>query len=313
MKQPLIIITGPTAVGKTEASILLAKKINGEIISADSMQVYKGMDIGTAKITKEEMMGVPHHLIDILSPDEDFNVYTFQQLAKAAVDDICSRGKIPILAGGTGFYIQALLYGISFKEEANTYRLELEKLLEEKGNLYLHAMLKEVDSASADIIHPNNVKRVIRALEFYQETGEPISKHNETERQKESQFQSAYFVLNMPRKQLYERINLRIDKMLEAGLVQEVAALKEMGIQKNMTSMQGIGYKEVLDYLNGETSYEDMVYLLKRDTRHFAKRQITWFKREKNVIWIDKTKYRDALELSEDLVRISKEKLQIEH
>ena len=182
MKQPLIIITGPTAVGKTEASILLAKKINGEIISADSMQVYKGMDIGTAKITKEEMMGVPHHLIDILSPDEDFNVYTFQQLAKAAVDDICSRGKIPILAGGTGFYIQALLYGISFKEEANTYRLELEKLLEEKGNLYLHAMLKEVDSASADIIHPNNVKRVIRALEFYQETGEPISKHNETER-----------------------------------------------------------------------------------------------------------------------------------
>ena len=312
MKQPLIIITGPTAVGKTEASILLAKKINGEIISADSMQVYKGMDIGTAKITKDEMMGVPHHLIDILSPEQDFNVYTFQQLAKTAVDDICSRGKIPILAGGTGFYIQALLYGISFKEEANTYRLELEKILEEKGNLYLHAMLEEVDPASANIIHPNNIKRVIRALEFYQETGEPISKHNETERQKESQFQSAYFVLNMPREQLYERINLRIDKMLADGLLQEVTTLKKMGVKKEMTSMQGIGYKEVLDYLNGETSYEEMVYLLKRDTRHFAKRQITWFKREKDVIWMDKTKYQDAIELSDDLVRISKEKLQIE-
>ena len=312
MKQPLIIITGPTAVGKTEASILLAKRINGEIISADSMQVYKGMDIGTAKITKDEMMGVPHHLIDILSPQQEFNVYTFQQLAKAVADDICSRGKIPILTGGTGFYIQALLYGISFKEEENTYRLELEKLLQEKGNLYLHSMLKELDPVSADIIHPNNVKRVIRALEFYQETGEPISKHNETERQKESQFQSVYFVLHMPREQLYERINIRVDKMLEDGLIKEVLALKEMGIKKNMTSMQGIGYKEVLDYLNGETSYEDMVYLLKRDTRHFAKRQLTWFKREKDVIWMDKTHYRSASELSDDLLRIAKEKLSLE-
>ena len=312
MKQPLIIITGPTAVGKTEASILLAKKINGEIISADSMQVYKGMDIGTAKITKDEMMGVPHHLIDILSPQQEFNVYTFQQLAKVAADDICSRGKIPILTGGTGFYIQALLYGISFKEEENTYRLELEKILQEKGNLYLHSMLKELDPVSADIIHPNNVKRVIRALEFYQETGEPISKHNETERQKESQFQSVYFVLHMPREQLYERINIRVDKMLEDGLIKEVLSLKEMGIKKNMTSMQGIGYKEVLDYLNGETSYEDMVYLLKRDTRHFAKRQLTWFKREKDVIWMDKTHYRSASELSDDLLRIAKEKLSLE-
>ena len=312
MKQPLIIITGPTAVGKTEASILLAKRINGEIISADSMQVYKGMDIGTAKITKDEMMGVPHHLIDILSPQQEFNVYTFQQLAKAAADDICSRGKIPILTGGTGFYIQALLYGISFKEEENTYRLELEKILQEKGNLYLHSMLKELDPVSADIIHPNNVKRVIRALEFYQETGEPISRHNETERQKESQFQSVYFVLHMPREQLYERINIRVDKMLEDGLIKEVLSLKEMGIKKNMTSMQGIGYKEVLDYLNGETSYEDMVYLLKRDTRHFAKRQLTWFKREKDVIWMDKTHYRSASELSDDLLRIAKEKLSLE-
>ena len=312
MKQPLIIITGPTAVGKTEASILLAKRINGEIISADSMQVYKGMDIGTAKITKDEMMGVPHHLIDILSPQQEFNVYTFQQLAKEAADDICSRGKIPILTGGTGFYIQALLYGISFKEEENTYRLELEKLLQEKGNLYLHSMLKELDPVSADIIHPNNVKRVIRALEFYQETGEPISKHNETERQKESQFQSVYFVLHMPREQLYERINIRVDKMLEDGLIKEVLSLKEMGIKKNMTSMQGIGYKEVLDYLNGETSYEDMVYLLKRDTRHFAKRQLTWFKREKDVIWMDKTNYESASELSDDLLRIAKEKLSLE-
>lgn len=173
-------------------------------------------------------------------------------------------------------------------------------------------MLKELDPVSADIIHPNNVKRVIRALEFYQETGEPISKHNETERQKESQFQSVYFVLHMPREQLYERINIRVDKMLEDGLIKEVLSLKEMGIKKNMTSMQGIGYKEVLDYLNGETSYEDMVYLLKRDTRHFAKRQLTWFKREKDVIWMDKTHYRSASELSDDLLRIAKEKLSLE-
>ena len=215
------------------------------------------------------------------------------------------------MTGGTGFYIQALKYGISFKEEENTYRLELEKLLQEKGNLYLHSMLKELDPVSADIIHPNNVKRVIRALEFYQETGEPISRHNETERQKESQFQSVYFVLHMPREQLYERINIRVHKMLEDGLIKEVLSLKEMGIKKNMTSMQGIGNKEVLDYLNGETSYEDMVYLLKRDTRHFAKRQLTWFKREKDVIWMDKTHYRSASELSDDLFRIAKEKLSL--
>lgn len=311
MKQPLIIITGPTAVGKTEASILLAKEIDGEIISADSMQVYKGMDIGTAKITKEEMKGVPHHLIDILSPEQDFNVYTFQKLAKEAVEDILSRGKIPILAGGTGFYIQALLYGISFQEEANTCRKELEKIHAEKGTTYLHSMLKEVDPVSADIIHPNNVKRVIRALEFYQETGEPISKHNETQRQKESQFESVYFVLHMPRELLYQRINERIDQMLENGLVQEVAALKEMGIRREMTSMQGIGYKEVLDYLDGELSYEDMVYLLKRDTRHFAKRQLTWFRREKDVIWLDKTMYPDSMGLTKELLRISKEKLHL--
>lgn len=311
MKQPLIIITGPTAVGKTEASILLAKEIDGEIISADSMQVYKGMDIGTAKITKEEMKGVPHHLIDILSPEQDFNVYTFQKLAKEAVEDILSRGKIPILAGGTGFYIQALLYGISFQEEANTCRKELEKIHAEKGTTYLHSMLKEVDPVSADIIHPNNVKRVIRALEFYQETGEPISKHNETQRQKESQFESVYFVLHMPRELLYQRINERIDQMLENGLVQEVAALKELGIRREMTSMQGIGYKEVLDYLDGELSYEDMVYLLKRDTRHFAKRQLTWFRREKDVIWMDKTMYSDSLGLTKELLRISKEKLHL--
>ena len=312
MKKKTVVVVGPTASGKTALGIHICKKFNGEVISADSMQIYKGMDIGTAKITKDEMMGVPHHLIDILSPQQEFNVYTFQQLAKAVADDICSRGKIPILTGGTGFYIQALLYGISFKEEENTYRLELEKILQEKGNLYLHSMLKELDPVSADIIHPNNVKRVIRALEFYQETGEPISKHNETERQKESQFQSVYFVLHMPREQLYERINIRVDKMLEDGLIKEVLSLKEMGIKKNMTSMQGIGYKEVLDYLNGETSYEDMVYLLKRDTRHFAKRQLTWFKREKDVIWMDKTHYRSASELSDDLLRIAKEKLSLE-
>ena len=293
MKKPLIILTGPTAVGKTKASIGLAKALNGEIISADSMQVYKYMDIGSAKIRPEEMDGIKHYMIDELEPDEEFHVVRFQQMAKAAMEEIYAKGKVPIVVGGTGFYIQALLYDIDFSEneEDTAYREELEKIAEEKGAEYLHDMLREIDPESADVIHANNVKRVIRALEFYKLTGQKISKHNEKERAKESPYEFCYFVLNDDRQLLYDRIDLRIDKMIEDGLLEEVSALKNKGYTKDMVSMQGLGYKEILDYLNGECSLEEAIYVLKRDTRHFAKRQLTWFRRERDVIWVDKNKY----------------------
>ena len=293
MKRPLIILTGPTAVGKTKASIGLAKALNGEIISADSMQVYKYMDIGSAKIRPEEMQGIRHYLIDELEPDEEFHVVKFQQMAKEAMEAIYAKGKIPIVVGGTGFYIQALLYDIDFTEsnEDNAYRQELEQLADEKGAEHLHEMLRKVDPVSADTIHANNVKRVIRALEFYHQTGEKISEHNEQERAKESPYDFCYFVLNDDREKLYERINLRIDQMLEEGLVDEVKALKDKGYTRDMVSMQGLGYKEILDYLNNECTLEEAIYILKRDTRHFAKRQLTWFRRERDVIWIDKPSY----------------------
>ena len=293
MKKPLIILTGPTAVGKTKASIGLAKALNGEIISADSMQVYKYMDIGSAKIRAEEMQNIPHHLIDVLEPDEEFHVVRFQQMAKKAIQDIYAKGKIPIVVGGTGFYIQALLYDIDFTEsdEDNEYRLELEEIAKEKGAEYLHEKLREVDPKSAELIHANNIKRVIRALEFFKHTGEKISEHNEQERAKESPYEFCYFVLTDDREKLYERINQRIEQMLDEGLIDEVLALKERGYTRDMVSMQGLGYKEILDYLNGICSLEEAVYILKRDTRHFAKRQLTWFKRERDVIWIDKRDY----------------------
>ena len=293
MKKPLIILTGPTAVGKTKASIALAKAVNGEIISADSMQVYKYMDIGSAKIRPEEMNGVKHYLVDVLEPDEEFHVVRFQQMAKAAMDEIYAKGKIPIIVGGTGFYIQAILNDIDFTEndEDTPYRAELEQIALDKGNEFLHQMLAEVDPKSAEMIHANNVKRVIRALEFYKQTGQGISEHNETERAKESPYNFCYFVLNDERERLYERIELRIDQMVEEGLVEEVKALKEKGYTRDMVSMQGLGYKEILDYLNGISSLEEAIYILKRDTRHFAKRQLTWFRREREVIWINKNEF----------------------
>lgn len=289
MKKPLIIITGPTAVGKTALSIKLAEKIHGEIISADSMQVYRHMDIGSAKASKEEQALVPHHLIDVLEPTEDFNVVVFQEMAKKAMEDIYSRGHIPIIAGGTGFYIQALLYDIDFKEndEGSQIREELESLAAEKGASYIHSLLREADPESAEAIHENNVKRVIRALEYYRQTGEKISVHNEQERAKESPYHFLYYVVNTDRPVLYERIDRRIDMMMEQGLLEEVKMLSDMGCRRGMVSMQGLGYKEILDYLNGECSLEEAIYVLKRDTRHFAKRQITWFKRERDVRWLN--------------------------
>ena len=290
-KRPMIILTGPTAVGKTAASIELAKAVNGEIISADSMQVYKYMDIGSAKITKEEMDGVPHHLVDVLDPMEDFNVVRFQQMAKAAMEGIYERGHIPIVVGGTGFYIQALLYDIDFTENENddSYRKELEEMAKEKGEEFLHSQLALVDPESAEQIHFHNVKRVIRALEFYHQTGKKISEHNAEEREKESAYHSAYFVLTDDRARLYDRIDRRVDLMMEQGLLQEVEHLRDRGLKREDVSMQGLGYKELFGYFDGEYSLEEAVRIIKRDTRHFAKRQLTWFRRERDVIWIDKS------------------------
>lgn len=293
MKKPLLILTGPTAVGKTHLSIELAKRLNGSIISADSMQVYRYMDIGSAKIMPEEMEGVRHYLIDVLKPEEEFHVARFQEMAKAALDEIYREGKLPIVVGGTGFYIQALLKDVDFSGDqgASSYRRELEEKARAKGPELLHQMLKEVDPASAEAIHPNNVKRVIRALEYFHETGLKISDHNASQMEKESPYTFAYFVLNDERSRLYQQIEQRVDQMMEQGLLEEVRALQAMGYHRGMVSMQGLGYKELLAYLDSECSLKEAIAVIKRDTRHFAKRQITWFKREKDVIWLNKQEF----------------------
>ena len=275
-KPPLLILTGPTAVGKTALSIALAREVQGEIISADSMQVYRYMDIGSAKIRKEEMCGVPHYLIDCLNPEEEFNIYVFQQMAKKAMAQIYANGHVPIVVGGTGFYIQSLIYDILFEEEEDDgIRQKYEQLLTEKGEKYLHDLLEN--------------KRVIRALEFYEKNHYPISEHNETQQHRESPYEFRYFVLNDEREKLYQKIELRVDEMVQNGLIDEVKHLKEMGYHRGMVSMQGLGYKEILDYLDDKITLEEAVYRIKRDTRHFAKRQLTWFRRERDVIWVDKS------------------------
>lgn len=311
MKKPLIVLTGPTAVGKTSLSISLAKAVNGEIISADSMQVYKGMDIGSAKICKEEMQGVTHYLVDILEPEEEFHIVKFQELAKAAMEEIYAKGKIPILVGGTGFYIQAVTRDIDFTqaEQETSYREELEQFAKEKGAEYLHEKLREVDPKSAENIHANNVKRVIRALEFYHQNGTPISEHNEEQKQQTSPYNLAYFVLTAQREILYERIDRRVDQMMEEGLLEEVKSLRERGCHRGMVSMQGLGYKEILAYLEGEYPLEEAVRILKRDTRHFAKRQLTWFRREQDVIWVDKEQFHwNEAEILEYMMSVLKER-----
>lgn len=310
MKKPLVILSGPTACGKTALSIALAKRIGAEIISADSMQVYRGFDIGTAKTTKEEMQGVPHYLIDELAPDEECNVFEFQSRAKQYIEDIHERGKIPLIVGGTGFYIQSVLYDIDFSQEPadKTYRHALEQMASEKGSAYLHELLKEIDPDAAAAIHPNNQKRVIRALEYFHETGAKISDHNRMQMLKDSPYAYAYFVLNRPRALLYERINARVDQMVEQGLVEEVAALLAAGYSEDLLSMQGLGYKEIVPYVKGECTLEEASDLLKKNTRHFAKRQITWFKREKDVRWIHLEDYASEEAVLEDMIKYLKEK-----
>lgn len=309
MKSPLITISGPTACGKTAVSVELAKIINGEIISADSMQVYKYMDIGTAKITEKEKQGIKHYLIDALYPDEEFSIAVFQKMAKEALSEIYDKGKMPVLVGGTGFYVNGLIYDNDFTpgEKDDKMRLMLEKDAAEKGNEYVHNILRELDPEYAETVHPNNVKRVIRAIEFCRDTGEKFSEYNARERLREPAYDVKSFILNMDRDLLYERIEKRIDIMLKNGLVEEVKGLMEK-YSENLVSMKGLGYKEIIGYLNGEYSLEEAIYILKRDTRHFARRQLTWFKHQSNGMWINMQDYESPKAAAEFIAKeITKE------
>lgn len=302
----LIVLTGPTAVGKTSLSISLAKAVGGEIISADSMQVYKYMNIGTAKITEEDMCGVPHFLIDELEPDEEFNVTIFKSKVMKYIEEIRNRGHVPIIVGGTGFYIQSVIYDINFTEygDDSDIRKKYEEIAKISGKTELHKRLSDVDKEYADSVSENNVKKVVRALSFYEMTGEKLSVHNTKERERTSPFDFAYFVLTMDRKKLYERIDKRVDLMFKMGLVDEVKSLMKKSYNKSMVSMQGIGYKEVIDYLNGETSMDECIDIIKRDTRHFAKRQLTWFKREKVVTYIDKEEFVTEADCLKEMLKV---------
>lgn len=310
-KRPLLVLTGPTAVGKTEAAISLAKLCDGEIISADSMQVYRKMNIGTAKITPEQTQGIPHYMIDELEPDEEFNVFLFQKKTKAYMEDIYAKGKLPILVGGTGFYIQAVLYDIEFTEEnkeADSVREKLQEQARTCGTAALYQRLLEVDPDYAKTVHENNVKRIIRALEYHTLTGKTFSSHNEEQKKKNSPYCFAYFVLNMERETLYQNIDRRVDIMIQEGLIDEVQHLLNLGYGRSLVSMQGLGYKEIAAALCGECSMEEAITILKRDTRHFAKRQLTWFRREKEVCMIEKEHYPTNEKMVEEMIRIAREK-----
>ncbi|WP_455796162.1 tRNA (adenosine(37)-N6)-dimethylallyltransferase MiaA [Clostridium butyricum] len=290
MKQKLLVLGGPTAVGKTELSIKLAKELKGEIISADSMQIYKYMNIGSAKVTEQEMDGIKHHLIDVIEPNVPFSVADFKEYGEIALKNILSQNKFPIIAGGTGLYINSLTCNMTFTEaeKDEEYRLYLEKLSEEKGNDFVHEMLKEIDPISYKEIHANNRKRVIRALEVYKLTKKPFSSFNAGEDFYKSDYDVYYYVLTMNRDKLYERINKRVDIMIEKGLLEECIKLREMGYTSDMQSMQGIGYKEILYYLENKISFEDAVNMIKQGSRNYAKRQLTWFRRDKRCIFLDK-------------------------
>jgi tRNA dimethylallyltransferase len=300
----LFVLTGPTAVGKTDISIKLAKKLNGEIISADSMQIYKYMDIGSAKVSKEEMNNIPHHLIDFLQPDKEFSVAEFKEKAKDSIKNIHSRDKLPMVVGGTGFYINSLIFNYDFANaiKDEVYREKLELIAATKGKEYLHSMLKEVDLDSYSKLHYNDVKRVIRALEVYQVTGKSMGYFKAQQDIYNIPYEVSYFVLDMDREKLYNRINMRVDLMMEKGLLEEVTKLKEMGYTSEMQSMQGIGYKELLYYLNKEISYEEAVDMIKQGSRNYAKRQLTWFRKDKRAVWINKDLYENDDEVVEEIL-----------
>lgn len=311
IKDKLIILAGPTASGKTAVSVDLAKRIGGEIISADSMQIYRGMDIGTAKITADEMQGVKHYLINVSDPKEDFNIVKFQNMVKCSIEEIKKNGHIPILVGGTGFYIQSIIYDIKFdKEDDNgSIRKVLEEEYDKMGADFMYEKLKKIDSISAENIHKNNKKRIIRAIEYFLINNTLISEHNELQRKKTSPYDFRFFVLNPRRDILYDRINKRVDKMVEKGLVDEVKSLIESGLSIDNISMQGIGYKEIVEYLEGNIPLDKAVENIKQNTRHMAKRQVTWFKRERDVIYIDPFEF----ENNEKIVDYMVEKIGIEN
>ncbi|WP_083792602.1 tRNA (adenosine(37)-N6)-dimethylallyltransferase MiaA [Candidatus Epulonipiscium viviparus] len=292
----IILIAGPTASGKTDTSVLLAKKIGGEVICTDSMQIYKNMDIGTAKVTVQEMDGVAHHMMDRLDPHENCSVAWFKAEVKEHIAEISSRGKIPILVGGTGFYINAILFDTIFDENTDReYKSELEAYYREHGQAALFSKLMEIDPESTKVIHPNNIKRVIRAIEYFYQNNEPISKHNKEEKNKRianvSPYDYSFFALNMDRATLYERINKRVDAMVERGLFAEVEKLFAKGLPETCAAIQAIGYKELYPYFRKEISQEDAITLLKRNTRRFAKRQLTWFNNQSNPIFIEVDKF----------------------
>ena len=304
MKQDLIIIAGPTAVGKTDLSIELARRMNGEIISADSMQIYKDMDIGSAKISEAEMKGIKHHLIDVVLPSEEFSVSDFYDRATEAIKDIYSRGKTPILAGVKGLYINSLIYNYAFakSDKDEEYRNYLVNLAEEKGKEYVHSLLKDKDEEAYNRLYPNDFKRVIRALEVYKTTGKTLSEINNEVDVYDIPYNITYFVLNMDREKLYDRINLRVDIMLEKGLLNEVINLRKMGYNSSMQSMKGIGYKEILQYLEGDITLEDAIYLIKKGSRNYAKRQLTWFRKDKRTIWINKDEFKSENDIIDFMI-----------
>jgi tRNA dimethylallyltransferase len=293
MKKKLLILAGPTAVGKTKISIELAKELEGEIISADSMQIYKYMNIGSAKVTEDEKQGIPHHLIDFINPDEEFSVSEFKDKAEKAIDNITLKNKLPMIVGGTGLYINSLIFNYNFAQTNRDegYREYLRKLAEEKGKEYVHSLLKDIDIESYEKLYPNDLKRVTRALEVYKVTGRTIREVNSDIDVYDIPYEIFYYVLNMDRERLYDRINRRVDIMLEQGLIEEVTKLKEMGMTADMQSMKGIGYKEILQYLDGSISFEEAIYLIKKGSRNYAKRQLTWFRKDNRVIWINKDEF----------------------
>lgn len=299
----VIVIFGPTASGKTSLSIELAKELNGEIISADSMQVYKHMNIGTAKPDEEERQGINHYLIDEIELDQEFNVTKFQELAYKYIELILKKGKIPIIVGGTGLYINSLLYNINFSETISDWELRdrLKKEAEEKGNKYIHDMLRNIDEEAAAKIHENDIKRVIRAIEVYEHTKKTISDHQQVSRLEPPRYNFIKIGITMDRQKLYDRINKRVDLMLEKGLVDEVNRIISMGYDKNSVAMQGLGYKEIIAFLRGESNWDETVELLKRDTRRYAKRQLTWFRRIEDVYWLEVDKMKSSSEVLKNI------------
>jgi tRNA dimethylallyltransferase len=300
----LFILGGPTAVGKTEISIKLAQRLNGEIISADSMQIYKSMDVGSAKISEEEMRGVPHHMVDIIEPSEEFSVAEFKERAENTIKEITNKNKLPMLVGGTGFYINSLIYNYSFADtnKDEEYRVYLTKLAESEGKECVHKLLKDIDEESYNKLYPNDLKRVIRALEVYKVSGKPMSEFKAEQNILDIPYNVYYFVLNMDRQRLYSRINSRVDIMMKNNLIDEVIKLKEMGYNADMQSMKGIGYKEVLYYLNGEISLNEAVEMIKQGSRNYAKRQLTWFRKDPRVNWVNKEDFTNEDEIVEFIV-----------